>query len=118
MGLWDDVRADLLEANEKASEHAGVFGTELHLPVTVKGGKTVNTRIVGVDGPRWMLRGIFSGKAANDDGNSDTRSAQQVLRRHRRGGAATSRLAPRDLIPMHPPVTPAQRQAAPRPMTS
>ena len=33
MGLWDDVRADLLEANEKASEHAGVFGTELHLPV-------------------------------------------------------------------------------------
>ena len=49
MGLWDDVRADLLEANEKASEHAGVFGTELHLPVTVKGGKTVNTRIVGVD---------------------------------------------------------------------
>ena len=39
MGLWDDVRADLLEANEKASEHAGVFGTELHLPVTVKGAR-------------------------------------------------------------------------------
>ena len=33
----------------------------------VKGGrKVVNTRIVGVDGPRWMLRGIFSGKAATD----------------------------------------------------
>ena len=79
MGLWDDVRADLLEANEKASEHAGVFGTELHLPVTVKGGKTVNTRIVGVDGPRWMLRGIFSGKAANDDGNSDTEALNKYF---------------------------------------
>ena len=111
MGLWDDVRADLLEANEKASEHAGVFGTELHLPVTVKGGKTVNTRIVGVDGPRWMLRGIFSGKAANDDGNSDTEAlnkyfADIVVER------GDEPLAPRDLIPMHPPVTPAQRQAA------
>ena len=116
MGLWDDVRADLLEANEKASEHAGVFGTELHLPVTVKGGKTVNTRIVGVDGPRWMLRGIFSGKAANDDGNSDTEAlnkyfADIVVER------GDEPLAPRDLIPMHPPVTPPSVRRRPRPMT-
>ena len=53
LGLWDDVRGDLLEANKAASEVDGVFGTELKLPVNVKGGKTVNTRIVGVDGPRW-----------------------------------------------------------------
>ena len=67
--------------------------------------------IVGVDGPRWMLRGIFSGKAANDDGNSDTEAlnkyfADIVVER------GDEPLAPRDLIPMHPPVTPAQRQAA------
>ena len=66
MGLWDDVRADLIEANKAASEVDGVFGTELSLPVVVKGGRKVLTRIVGVDGPRWMLRGIFSGKAATD----------------------------------------------------
>ena len=71
----------------------------------------MNTRIVGVDGPRWMLRGIFSGKAANDDGNSDTEAlnkyfADIVVER------GDEPLAPRDLIPMHPPVTPAQRQAA------
>ena len=65
-GLWDDVRADLIEANKDAKEVEGVFGTELALPVTVKGGRKVLTRIVGVDGPRWMLRGIFSGKAATD----------------------------------------------------
>ena len=56
MGLWDDVRADLIEANKAASEVDGVFGTELSLPVVVKGGRKVLTRIVGVDGPRWMLR--------------------------------------------------------------
>lgn len=55
--------------------------------------------------------GIFSGKAANDDGNSDTEQlnkyfADIVVER------GDEPLAPRDLIPMHPPVTPAQRQAA------
>ena len=29
LGLWDDVRGDLLEANKAASEVDGVFGTEL-----------------------------------------------------------------------------------------
>ena len=46
LGLWDDVRGDLLEANKAASEVDGVFGTELKLPVNVKGGKTVK-RLVG-----------------------------------------------------------------------
>lgn len=110
MGLWDDVRDDLLQANAKASEVEGVFGTELQLPVTVKSGKTVMTRIVGVDGPRWMLRGIFSGKAATEAGEErDALNhffADIVVER------GEEPLAPRDLIPMHPPVSPAQRKAA------
>ena len=36
LGLWDDVRADLIEANKDAKEVEGVFGTELALPVTSK----------------------------------------------------------------------------------
>lgn len=32
LGLWDDVRADLIEANKDAKEVEGVFGTELALP--------------------------------------------------------------------------------------
>lgn len=36
LGLWDDVRGDLLEANKAASEVDGVFGTELKLPVNVR----------------------------------------------------------------------------------
>lgn len=111
MGLWDDVRADLLEGNAQASEREGDFGTELILPVAVKGGKTVVTRIVGVDGPRWMLRGIFSGVAATDPEAEETKAldgffADIVVDR------GEEPLAPRDLIPMHPPVAPAERRAA------
>ncbi|WP_137652121.1 DUF3710 domain-containing protein [Bifidobacterium moukalabense] len=111
MGLWNDVRADLIEANKAASEIDGVFGTELALPVVVKGGRKVMTRIVGVDGPRWMLRGIFSGKAATDPEHDETKAlnrffADVVVER------GDDPLAPRDLIPMHPPVAPAERKAA------
>ena len=111
LGLWDDVRADLLKANANAREESGVFGTEVKLPVSIKGGKTVNTRIVGVDGPRWMLRGIFSGKAATDAADQETVAlnkffADIVVER------GEEPLAPRDLIPMHPPGAPAERKAA------
>lgn len=111
LGLWDDVRADLIEANKDAKEVEGVFGTELALPVTVKGGRKVLTRIVGVDGPRWMLRGIFSGKAATDPEGEEAKALNQffadiVVER------GDNPLAPRDLIPMHPPVVPAERKAA------
>ncbi|KAB8289164.1 hypothetical protein DSM100688_0244 [Bifidobacterium ramosum] len=110
LGLWDDVRADLLDANKAAVEQPGVFGTELKLPVSLKGGKVLDTRIVGVDGPRWMLRGIFSGKAATDPTDPETLAlnkffADIVVER------GEEPLAPRDLIPMHPPVAPAERRA-------
>ena len=111
MGLWDDVRADLVEAKKDAKETDGVFGTELTLPVVVKGGRKVVTRIVGVDGPRWMLRGIFSGKAATDPDHAETKALNQLF-----SNIVVERgedpLAPRDLIPMHPPVAPAERKAA------
>lgn len=111
LGLWDDVRADLLASNPAASEAEGEFGVELMLPVEVKGGRSVTTRIVGVDGPRWMLRGIFSGVAATDPDAEETQAlnrffADIVVDR------GSEPLAPRDLIPMHPPVAPAERRAA------
>ncbi|KAE8128418.1 MULTISPECIES: DUF3710 domain-containing protein [Bifidobacterium] len=111
MGLWDDVRGDLLSSNAKASEQPGAFGMELKLPVSVKGGKTVITRIAGVDGPRWMLRGIFSGNAAINPDSEETKTLNEffadiVVER------GEEPLAPRDLIPMHPPVAPAERKAA------
>ncbi|WP_339349391.1 DUF3710 domain-containing protein [Bifidobacterium indicum] len=107
LGLWDDVRADLLRANPRCQEVDGVFGQELALPVNVRG-KDLMTRVVGIDGPRWMLRGIFSGPAAKGGKEKDLLDrylADLVVVR------GDEPLAPRDLIPMHSPVTPDERRA-------
>ncbi|MGO5287414.1 DUF3710 domain-containing protein [Pseudoscardovia suis] len=108
LSLWDDMSDELLDANKSAKVQEGRFGDEVMLPVAVKG-KTMMTRIVGVDGPRWLLRGIFTGDAA--DGESDNKKAledyfAQII--VRRGDAP---LAPRDIIPILPPKTAAQRRA-------
>ena len=110
MGLWDDVREDLLASNPEAEAVDGIFGTEVKLPVKLPNGKTAHTRIVGVDGPRWMLRGIFSGKAASDPDGTETKIlndafAQIVVER------GDEPLSPRDPIPMARPLTPNERRA-------
>ncbi|GAA6122754.1 DUF3710 domain-containing protein [Bifidobacterium psychraerophilum] len=102
MGLWDEVRTDLINANPESTEEQGAFGTEILLPVSVKG-KRLMTRVVGVDGPRWMLRGIFSGNAAAASEEKDILDqyfSDIVVER------GDEPLAPHDLIPMHPPVAP------------
>ena len=106
LGLWDEVRADLLKANPSCKEVDGVFGKELTLPVKVKG-KNLLTRVVGVDGPRWMLRGIFSGPAAKGGKEKDVLDGYLADLVVVRGDEP---LAPRDLVPMHAPVTPNQRR--------
>ena len=104
LGLWEEIRADIHKANPKSEEVDGVFGRELTLPVEVRG-KNLMTRVVGIDGPRWMLRGIFSGPAATEGKEKDLLDqylADLVVVR------GDEPLAPRDLIPMHAPATPEQ----------
>lgn len=78
-GLWEDVAADLVVETEKldgqAQSVSGPFGTELHIrvPMTTSEGEEAfqPSRIVGIEGPRWMLRATFLGRDAlepNDDG--------------------------------------------------
>lgn len=108
LGLWDEVSDELLETAKGAKVEEGRFGDEVLLPVEVKG-RTMMSRVVGVDGPRWMLRGIFTGDAAQGDGDNrhalEDYFAQIIVRR---GDAP---LAPRDIIPILPPKTAAQRRA-------
>ena len=106
LGLWDEVRSDLLKANPSCKEVDGVFGKELTLPVKVKG-KNLLTRVVGIDGPRWMLRGIFSGPAAKGGREKDVLDGYLADLVVVRGDEP---LAPRDLVPMHAPITPNQRR--------
>jgi Protein of unknown function (DUF3710) len=79
-GIWDDVRADLAASasgqGASLEEAAGPFGTELAgtMPVAApeqgRGAAAKATRrparFLGVDGPRWFLRGMISGPAGED----------------------------------------------------
>lgn len=68
-GIWDEVRADLKASlagqGGSVEEVSGRFGTELRarVPVQRPDGSSgqENVRFVGVDGPRWFLRGVISG---------------------------------------------------------
>lgn len=112
-GIWDEVRTDIAsEATRRggtASEVDGEFGTELTLsvPVQTPDGKqaTQASRIVGVEGPRWLLRGTFLGKAAqapDPEGLIETAFRQVIVVR------GNEPMAPRDMIAMR---MPAQAQA-------
>ena len=68
-GIWDDVRGEIranLAGSGLVDEVNGPFGRELHATLTVQRRRTASrsmqpVRFVGVDGPRWFLRGLFSG---------------------------------------------------------
>ncbi|MEG9226228.1 DUF3710 domain-containing protein [Aeromicrobium sp. Sec7.5] len=73
-GLWDELRADVVrevqERDGTAEEIEGPFGPEVRCVIPVKtpdGGPAVQpSRVVGVDGPRWTVRGTFLGPVAKD----------------------------------------------------
>lgn len=110
MGLWDDVRDDLVAANPAATVEPGIFGAEVRLPIQLPNGKKHITRIVGVDGPRWMLRGIFSGPAADDPDSPEAKVLDRFFS-YIVVDRGEEPLAPRDLIPMAQPLTPGERRA-------
>jgi hypothetical protein len=72
MGIWDEVRgeieAGIREQGGHAAEAVGRFGAELRAQVPVRlpdGSAGIQVaRFLGVDGPRWFLRGVITGQAA------------------------------------------------------
>jgi hypothetical protein len=72
--LWEDVRteiaAEIGSGGGATSEQTGPFGTELLTRVPAVPGQPHSglrpLRFTGVDGPRWFLRGLYSGPAAED----------------------------------------------------
>ncbi|MEV5710585.1 DUF3710 domain-containing protein [Actinoallomurus sp. NPDC052274] len=85
-GLWDELRQEIAEeikqAQGETQEAEGPFGTELHamVPVAIpeelkdqvppeiaeQGYGWQPVRFLGVDGPRWFLRGVVQGAALQD----------------------------------------------------
>jgi hypothetical protein len=104
-GIWAEVRGEISEAlnsgGGQAQEAEGRLGTELRaaVPTEVPGQGVVlaPARFVGVDGPRWFLRGLLTGPAATDDAAAAPllTALQQVA--VVRGGEA---MAVRDPLPL------------------
>jgi hypothetical protein len=73
-GIWDEVRGEIVSeiggAGGRFSEREGPFGTEVIAEVPAEPNQPASgmrpIRFVGVDGPRWFLRGLFAGAAAGD----------------------------------------------------
>jgi hypothetical protein len=70
--LWSEVRpqiaADMARKGGTATEREGRFGPELVCQMQVQrkegGTATQPSRIVGINGPRWLLRATFFGRPA------------------------------------------------------
>ncbi|WP_193106436.1 DUF3710 domain-containing protein [Brachybacterium sp. FME24] len=107
-GLWDEVRTSLRDSVVKqggtAETRPGAFGTELitRLPVKRTDGRTGYrpARFIGIDGRRWFLRAILTGKALGDKEQSRTFETLVSRLVVVRGGDA---MAPQELIPLNLP---------------
>lgn len=109
-GLWDETRVQLRDQVKaqggRVEEREGALGKELlaEVPATANEGSGLRlARFIGIDGPRWFLRGVIGGAGA-----SDPEAAAKVEDLFRsivvvRGGAP---MPPRDLIPLKMPATP------------
>jgi len=107
-GIWPDVRQEIADSlrqtGGEAHETQGPLGVELvaRIPVDAPGqGRVLQPgRFLGVDGPRWFLRGLLTGPAATDPVQGkrleDAFRGTVVVR----GGEA---MAPRDLLPLRLP---------------
>ncbi|HEV2088383.1 MAG TPA: DUF3710 domain-containing protein [Cryptosporangiaceae bacterium] len=110
-GIWEEVReeigSDIRAQGGVAEDRKGEFGTELWARIQApEGGQSL--RFVGVDGPRWFLRAVYTGAAAT---NPDTapvlsESVRQVV--VNRGGEA---LPVRDPLPLQLPRDIVEQQA-------
>lgn len=108
-GLWDDLRAEILDAlgttpGAVADEREGRFGTEVmsRVPASMPDGSPGwnVARFIGVDGPRWFVRGVIQGEAAlhpEDAEEIEDVFADLVVVR------GDEPVPPREMLPLRPP---------------
>ncbi len=107
-GLWHEIRDQIADQIAKQGGttrlSAGPFGPELlaEIPATTPGepDSTRLARFIGVDGPRWFLRGVIAG-----DGVVDQEAAAKIEELFRSVVVVRGKtpMPPRDLIPLHMP---------------
>ncbi|MFF8817872.1 DUF3710 domain-containing protein [Leucobacter sp. NPDC015123] len=106
-GMWNQIRRDLTSQltaqGAKVTEEEGALGAELVTATPVpadQGGGTREARFIGVDGPRWVLRGILMGKAAVD---TEARASVVELFREIVVVRGDLPMPPGDLLPLKVP---------------
>ena len=107
-GQWAEIRDEIAQTVVRGKGTAqvkqGPLGAELwaNMPSAGPGGKPSFSpaRFTGVDGPRWFLRAVFSGKAATDESAAaplvDFVRQTVVVR-------GDTPMAPRELLPLAVP---------------
>ncbi len=106
--LWDEIRREIAAETGRrggvVTEGTGPYGAEIKVVVPAQSpdGQQVTqaSRIVGVDGPRWFLRGTLVGRAASEPeaaGPLLAAMSEVVVVRGK------SPMAPRDMIPLKLP---------------
>ena len=107
-GVWNDVRGQLAASIESqggvAEERLGSFGAELFvkLPIVENGAKVGhrNGRFIGVEGPRWFLRGLIAGAAMTDPAAA---SRVEALYRSVAVDRGAEPIPPRELLTLQVP---------------
>jgi hypothetical protein len=110
-GIWEGVRAEIragiTHQGGTVDEVDGPLGPELRTRVPVRaadGSQAVQpARFVGVDGPRWFLRGVITGRPAVEP---DTDAELVALFRDIVVVRGSDPMAPRDPIPLSLPAVP------------
>ncbi|TFC24353.1 DUF3710 domain-containing protein [Cryobacterium sp. TMT2-18-3] len=112
-GLWNEIRAQIADQIGKqggtTTLREGPFGPELVAEIPVAAGQGSDgmsrlARFIGVDGPRWFLRGVIAGEGAI---NADAATEIEDLFRSIVVVRGSAPMPPRDLIPLRMPATPA-----------
>lgn len=102
-GLWHEIREQIVEQIQRqggaAESVEGPLGPEVRAEIPSPEGRRL-ARFVGVDGPRWFLRGVISGQAA-----VEREAGEQIedLFRSIVVVRGSTPMPPRDLIPLHVP---------------
>ena len=69
-GIWHEIRAALEQSiqaqNGKTEIVVGPLGPELNAQIPTRDGGFRLAKFIGVDGPKWFLRGVISGLALAD----------------------------------------------------
>lgn len=116
-GLWHPIRRQLAEQVARQGGTAEVIDADLgpvldtKLPVMKgAGGQAAHrsARFIGIDGPRWFLRGVLTGEALRDE---KTRDAMQDLFRSIVVVRGDEALPPRELLTLVVPKAMAEHMA-------